>query len=516
MDSSQDDEDIRTLGLPPGALVKILHQDGEKGKPKDRERPAAGSSGKPTTEKPGAWSQPPSRKPPSSLAPAPPTREPVDDAGSDFRTLTPAGFGRNRREIPGLDVLRENQGLPPPPMVPSTKPNAPQDRQAPGPAQGRPPIHTGWPDADTGRSLQSDKWPEPEGFETALLPHQKKPARAEVPPSQTRGTDFIPPDPWAAPSSAPPPQVRSPSPAMKSPPAETDTSNPVRYPGAREASPAPQVKPTGRRQASPPPPIEREGMTVAIDRPVRSLKRAVLTLQFYNVDLHRWSDLGEVRPEGQVIGRSTFTDWDPNPESLAEEHLRLAFEGDELLVEPLPSLNGAYLKLMAHQPVELEPHARFRVGRHVLEYRPGEPPRSMTLMCSEEGEVFQSRVLTPRGFVDLIGLDQQPYLTFPLTKADEEPKADELPKADERGTRIGREGLGCDIALSGDDWASAHHARIVYAGEKCLLEDLKSTNGTFLMISQPTLLRRGSLQKPDTCDVVLIGSYLIRVIEERV
>jgi len=70
--------------------------------------------------------------------------------------------------------------------------------------------------------------------------------------------------------------------------------------------------------------------------------------------------------------------------------------------------------------------------------------------------------------------------------------------------------------LSGDDWASAHHARIVYAGEKCLLEDLKSTNGTFLMISQPTLLRRGSLQKPDTCDVVLIGSYLIRVIEERV
>ena len=175
MDSSQDDEDNRTLGLPPGALVKILHQDGEKGKPKDRERPAAGPSDKPTSEKPGAWSQLPLRKPPSSLAPAPPRREPVDDTGSDFRTLTPAGFGRNRREIPGLDVLRENQGLSSPPMVPSTKPNAPQDRQAPGPAQGRPPIHTGWPDADTGRSLQSDKWPEPEGFETALLPHQKKP-----------------------------------------------------------------------------------------------------------------------------------------------------------------------------------------------------------------------------------------------------------------------------------------------------------------------------------------------------
>jgi FHA domain len=251
-------------------------------------------------------------------------------------------------------------------------------------------------------------------------------------------------------------------------------------------------------------------MTIAYDRPVRPLKRAVLTLQFYKVDLQRWSDLGEVHPEGQVIGRSTFTDWDPNPESLAEEHLRLAFEGDELLVQPLPSLNGAYLKLRPRQPVELEPYARFRVGHHVLEYRPGGPPRSMTSMCSEDGEVFQSRVLAPLGFIDLIGLDQEPYLTFPLTKAEE------LPKADERGTRIGREGPKCDIALSGDAWVSAHHARIVYSGEKCLLEDLESTNGTFLMIREPTPLRRGSPQKPDTCDVVLIGGYLIRVIEERV
>ncbi len=245
-------------------------------------------------------------------------------------------------------------------------------------------------------------------------------------------------------------------------------------------------------------------MTVGYERLARSLKRAVLTLQFYNVDLHRWSDLGEVRPEGQVIGRATFTDWESNPESLAEEHLRLAFEGDELLVEPLPSLNGAYLKLRAHQPVELKPHARFRVGRHVLEYRPEGPNPTMNTTCSEEGEVFQSRIFAPRGFIDLIGLDREPYLSFPLTKADE------------TGTRIGRGGPECDIALSGDDWASSHHARIVYSSDKCLLEDLKSTNGTFLMIRESTPLQRGSPQKPDTFDVVLIGGYLIRVIEERV
>lgn len=227
-------------------------------------------------------------------------------------------------------------------------------------------------------------------------------------------------------------------------------------------------------------------------------------MQFYNVDLRRWSDLGELRPEGQVIGRVTFTDWEPNPEGLAEKHLRLTFEGDELMAEPLPSLNGVYLKLRAHQPVELKPRACFRVGHHILEYRPAKPSGSMTPICSEEGEVFQSRVLAPRGFIDLIGLDQEPYLSFPLTKADTS------------GTRIGREGPGCDIALSGDDWVSLHHAHIVYSSEKCLLEDLKSTNGTFLKICEATPLKRGSPKQPDACDVVLIGGYLIRVIEERV
>jgi hypothetical protein len=35
------------------------------------------------------------------------------------------------------------------------------------------------------------------------------------------------------------------------------------------------------------------------------------------------------------------------------------------------------------------------------------------------------------------------------------------------------------------------------------------------MIHKPTPLQRGSRQEADTCDVVLIGGYLIRVIEER-
>jgi len=436
MASSPDDEENRTLGLPPGALEKIL-RDKEREKSRDRERLAAAPPGKPSSGEPVARPQPPPRTPPSNTAPAAPKWDPLDDGGSDMRTIPPARTGRNRREIPSLDAWRDSQELSPPPQGPPSKLDAPEAFQGTGPSQARPPLGPGWPSADTGQSLPSGKWPEREGLETALLPHQKKPLRAEVPSSPTRGADFPLPDPWGgAPSAGPAPQAKSPSPATKSPSAKTDTSTPVRYSGTRQAGPAPPVTTPNRRPASPRAPIENEGMTVGYDRPVRSLQRVVLILQFYNVDVHRWSDLGKVRPEGQVIGRVTFTDWESNAVSLAEEHLRLSFEGDELLMEPLPSLNGAYLKLRAHQPVELEPHNRFWVGRHVLEYRPGGPPGSMTPMCSEDGEVFQSRVLVPRGFVDLIGLDQEPYVSFPLTKDT---------------TRIGREGPECDIALSGDD-----------------------------------------------------------------
>ncbi len=226
-------------------------------------------------------------------------------------------------------------------------------------------------------------------------------------------------------------------------------------------------------------------------------------LQFFHNTIGRWSDLGEVRREGNVLGRGTFQAWDANPDGLAREHLRIGFDGDELYVEPLETLNGVYRKLQPHCREPLAPHNPFRIGRHVLEFRSADLPTEIAPLRSDDGEAFQSRVLVPLGFIDLIGPDGRPYLSFPVTKREE------------RGTRIGRAGVECDIALTGDEWVSLRHARIGFSDGNCWLEDLESTNGTFLIIKGRAPLRRGSAQYPATGDEILVGGYKIRVISEQ-
>jgi pSer/pThr/pTyr-binding forkhead associated (FHA) protein len=60
---------------------------------------------------------------------------------------------------------------------------------------------------------------------------------------------------------------------------------------------------------------------------------------------------------------------------------------------------------------------------------------------------------------------------------------------------IGRDGA-CALALVGDDEVSARHARLFVQDRRLLLEDLGSTNGTWLngvRLLAPTPLREGDL-----------------------
>src|SRR5262249_17253271 len=143
------------------------------------------------------------------------------------------------------------------------------------------------------------------------------------------------------------------------------------------------------------------------------------TLQFFHSANGRWSDLGEVGRAGKVLGRGTFQEWDHNPQGLADEHLELVYEGEELYAEPLETLNGVYRRLRPLPGEALSPPTRFRIGRHVLELRLAGPPREISPLRADDGEVFQARVLGPLGFIDLIGPDGHPYLSFPVTRSDD-------------------------------------------------------------------------------------------------
>ncbi len=58
---------------------------------------------------------------------------------------------------------------------------------------------------------------------------------------------------------------------------------------------------------------------------------------------------------------------------------------------------------------------------------------------------------------------------------------------------VGRAG-GCGIVLAGDNYGSQLHARVFRSNDETYVEDLGSTNGTFVngtRISTPTRIRRG-------------------------
>lgn len=338
----------------------------------------------------------------------------------------------------------------------------------------------------------------------------------ERPLDDMTGEFNLPPRPVQRPSAGPPrdPLPRSErSPEIARPlPAETFAAPSALFsPPVREALESESVTPVH----SPPPaaiahrsPFERQAEpSEAIEHTqggfsgLRASSTGKSLLQFFDRSIGEWFYLGEVSRSGKVVGRATFQTSDPSADGLAEEHLQFMIVGDELILEPLESLNGVYRRLQPGRREPLTPQTRFRIGRHVLELRQVEPASPIAPLRAEDGEVFQSRVLTPLGFLDLIGPDARPYLSFPLTKRDE------------RGTRIGRAGAECDIALSDDEWVSQRHARLIATGGRFWLEDLESTNGTYVIVNGRSPIRRGTAKSPEAGDELLIGPYKIRVVE---
>ena len=73
---------------------------------------------------------------------------------------------------------------------------------------------------------------------------------------------------------------------------------------------------------------------------------------------------------------------------------------------------------------------------------------------------------------------------------------------------LGRGGQN-DLVLGGDEFASARHARIEVRGDGAWVQDLESTNGTFVNGS-----RVAGAQRLDAGDVLRVGETDLRVEEE--
>lgn len=170
----------------------------------------------------------------------------------------------------------------------------------------------------------------------------------------------------------------------------------------------------------------------------------------------------------------------PDDPFVADQQMRLFFSGGRLAVEDVGGGNGVFTRLRSEK--ELAPGGEVRVGRQRLVVEPIPP-----LTANDDGS-------TSWGSPD-VGFR---FRLVQLMEGGQRGGAWPLKEGD---NLVGRE-LG-DITFAGDGFVSGKHAILHVAADRLLINDLGSSNGTFLRLAAPAFVDNG--------DQFLIGRQLVRV-----
>jgi pSer/pThr/pTyr-binding forkhead associated (FHA) protein len=226
----------------------------------------------------------------------------------------------------------------------------------------------------------------------------------------------------------------------------------------------------------------------AMQAPLAAAVRVVAGQQtgFRLVVVHRdgtdgitYNLLGDQIDIGRTEGDLLFED--PH---LAPRHARIVASLTGRVLTPLETRNGVYVRLRG--PVDLQDGDYVLMGKQVLRFETVSEPERNVRPALEHGVVVfgtpvrppwaRLRQITPAG----VGRD-----VFHLTRPD---------------MVMGRE-IG-DIIFSEDEFMSRRHAQVSYRSGRGHLEDLGSSNGTFLRLRGPHGLSSG--------DLIRLGDELLR------
>jgi pSer/pThr/pTyr-binding forkhead associated (FHA) protein len=230
-----------------------------------------------------------------------------------------------------------------------------------------------------------------------------------------------------------------------------------------------------------------------------NIKKLKIPTASYEIELfsaaNNWVPLFQLvgMDKGVGFGRS-HTMLDQGMETMAERHVRFKNTLGGVEIEPLDSLNGVFL--LISRPVTLTDGTRFRIGDYVLEFRDAKPGGPVSESVADDGERFVAQDVEPLAFLDFLRPDGQPGVRFPILKS--------------TPTVLGRGGTDksgaprpVDIPLLNDKLVSGRHAGIRRLNDQFVLEDLKSKNGTFVQISEKTLVGDGA--------TICLGKVYLRV-----
>jgi pSer/pThr/pTyr-binding forkhead associated (FHA) protein len=232
-------------------------------------------------------------------------------------------------------------------------------------------------------------------------------------------------------------------------------------------------------QAAPPPMMPPQSSPAMVLRPGYEPGFRLVVVHRDGTDGITYNLLGDQVDIGRTEGDLLFDD--PH---LAARHARIAASLSGRVLTPLEPRNGVYVRLRA--AVELHDSDYFLVGKQVLRFDLLAESERILRPALEHGVVvFGTPVRPPWGRLRQItpaGISRD---IFHLTRPD-------LVLGREQG----------DIVFSDDEFMSRRHAQISYRNGRGRLEDLGSSNGTFLKLRGPHGLVPG--------DLIRLGDELLR------
>jgi pSer/pThr/pTyr-binding forkhead associated (FHA) protein len=181
----------------------------------------------------------------------------------------------------------------------------------------------------------------------------------------------------------------------------------------------------------------------------------------------------------ETIGRSHGPPFDTDA-YLSPEHAELTATREGLVIDDHGSLNGIFLKLEGR--AELQHGDMFRVGQELLLYEDLPEPTPTTDGTERMGSPNPGYW----GRVSVMVSPDRIAAAFPIK---------------DEGVEIGRE--NGDITFPDDGYVSGSHCRIYGDDEGVFVEDLGSSNGSYIRVRRGQLVRAGTL--------ILIGQQLFRV-----
>ena len=183
--------------------------------------------------------------------------------------------------------------------------------------------------------------------------------------------------------------------------------------------------------------------------------------------------------EALELGRASGPPWDEDA-YLDPRHGTLIPGDDGIEIEDFDSVNGVFVKLIGRMDVQHGDH--FRVGQELLRYEDLPEPTP-----TDDG-------------TERMGSPNPGYWGRILILIDPERASAAFPIEGE-GITIGRE-LG-DITFPQDGYVSGRHCRLMGDDDGIYIEDVGSSNGTYMRVRSGQVVPYGSL--------VLIGQKLFKI-----